>query len=76
VDEIPVYGTEQEPPGSPIGIREVLDLLWELIVLGVVVGFLAGAGSNYVKLLLIPLAVPTWVLLRRLVDMLRRIFSA
>jgi hypothetical protein len=76
VDELPVYGAEDEPPGPALDRREVFDLLWELVVLGVVVGFLAGARSNYVKLLLLPIALPTWVLLRRLVDMLRRIFSA
>jgi hypothetical protein len=75
---MPVYGEEHEPPASApvVGLREVFDLLWELVVLGIVVGFLAGASSNYVKLLLVPMAVPTWVLLRRLVDMLWRIFSA
>jgi len=76
VDEIPVYATEPDPPSSPIGVREVVDLLWELVVLGIVVGFLAGARSNHLKLLLIPLAIPSWVLLRRLVDMLRRIFTS
>lgn len=76
MDELPVYGAEDEPAGPALSRREVFDLLWELVVLGVVVGFLAGAHSNYVKLLLLPIALPTWVLLRRLVDMLRRIFSA
>jgi len=77
VDEpLPVYGAEDEPPAAVVTVREVVDLVWELVVLGIVVGFLAGASSNYVKLLLVPMAVPTWVLLRRLVDMLRRIFSA
>jgi hypothetical protein len=75
-DEIPVYGDDEGPSALPIGVREVVDLVWELAVLGIVVGLLAGASSNYLKLLLVPLALPAWVLLKRLFDMLRRIFSA
>jgi hypothetical protein len=77
VDEpLPVYGTEDEPPAAVVTVREVFDLVWEMLVLGIVVGFLAGAGSNDLKLLLVPLAVPVWVVLRKLFAMLRRIFTA
>ncbi|MCU1486425.1 MAG: hypothetical protein JWN67_3171 [Actinomycetia bacterium] len=75
-DPLPVYGAEDEPPATVVSVREVFDLVWEMLVLGIVVGFLAGSGSNYLKLLIVPLAVPVWVMLRRLFAMLRRIFSA
>jgi hypothetical protein len=29
VDELPVYGDEPEP-GSPVGVREAFDLVWDL----------------------------------------------
>ena len=76
MDELPVYGDEPEPAGPPVRVREVFDLVWELAVLGVIVGLVAGASSPYVKLLLVPLALPAWALLKRLYGMLRRIFTA
>ena len=77
MDELPLYGEEDEEPAAfPLGFREVVDLLAEFLLLGIVVGFLAGTRSPYLKLLLVPMAVPVWVMLRRLFVVLRRIFIA
>lgn len=76
-DEIPVYGTEDEPePPVVLRVRDVLDLVVEMTLLGALFGVVLAARSNYVKLLLIPLAIPAWSILRRVLRLCWRILTA
>ena len=76
-DEVPVYAVAEDPaPGEVVRIREVIDLFFEMLLLGAIFGFLLGASSNYVKLLFVPLGAFAVVLLRRLFVLLARIFTS
>jgi hypothetical protein len=76
-DEVPVYAVAEEPaPAADVGVGAVVAVVFEMLVVGMVFGFLLGASSNYLKLLFIPLASFAFVVLRRLVGILRAILSA